>query len=191
MRENIFAPILERNTVIPASRERSFSPMDDRQRVVQFNVYQGESPNCLDNVLLGKIEVPVPPGRATQVAVNCRFTYDINGLLEVDVVVPETGQQRQLVIVDEEAPMDEAALNTRRQELAKLKVHPREQDENRALVARATRCYEGALGERREYIARLMSEFQSVVDAQDPRSIEAAREEITRHLDAIEGETYL
>jgi molecular chaperone HscC len=191
LRENIFAPIIERNTVIPASRERMFSPMDDRQRVVQFNVYQGESPNCRDNIHLGRIEVPVPAGRATQAAVSCRFTYDINGLLEVDVTVPQTGERRQLVIMDNEASMDEAKMQQRRQELALLKVHPRDQEVNRAVLARASRCYEEALGERREHISHLLSLFQAAIDSQDPRAIEAAREEFTRALDAIEGETYL
>jgi molecular chaperone HscC len=191
LRENLFAPIIERNTVIPASRERQFAPLDDRQRAVEFSVYQGESPNCVDNILLGSIEVPVPPGRATQMSVNCRFTYDINGLLEVDVFVPQTGERRQLVIMDNEAPMDEAALNARRQELAKLKVHPRDQEANRAVLARATRCYEDSLGERREYLAQCLSHFVAAIDGQDPRTIDAAREEFARVLDRFEGETYL
>lgn len=191
IRENLFAPIIERNTVIPASRERQFSPLDDRQRAVAFNVYQGESPNCADNILLGAIEVPVPPGRATEMSVNCRFTYDINGLLEVDVFVPQTGERRQLVIMDNETPMDEKALHARREELAKLKVHPRDQEANRAIVARATRCYEDSLGERREYINRCLSQFLAAIDGQDPRTIEAARDEFARVLDRFEGETYL
>jgi molecular chaperone HscC len=191
LRENMFAPIIERNTVIPASRERQFSPLDDRQRVVAFSVYQGESPNCIDNILLGAIEVPVPPGRATQTVITCRFTYDINGLLEVDVFVPKTGERRQLVIMDNEAPMDEEALNARREELAKLKVHPRDQEGNRAVVARATRCYEESLGERREYLGQCLSQFLATIDGQDPRSIDAARDEFTSVLDRFEGETYL
>jgi molecular chaperone HscC len=191
LREGIFAPIIERNTVIPASRERVFSALDDRQRVVQFNVYQGESPHCRDNIHLGRIEVPVPPGRATQAPISCRFTYDINGLLEVDVSVSQTNERRQLVIMDNDAPMDEKTLQSRREELAKLKVHPKDHEVNRAVLARATRCYEEALGERREAIGRLLSQFQNVIEGQDPRAIEAAREEFTRALDAIEGETYL
>jgi molecular chaperone HscC len=190
-RENVFAPIIERNTVIPASRERSFSPMSDRQRSVAFKIFQGESPDCRDNVELGKIEVPVPAGKASETAVNVRFTYDINGLLEVDVVVPQTGQRRQLVIMDNESPMDPAALAARRDELAKLKVHPRDDDANVALIARATRCYEDSLGMQREQVAHLMSQFHSVLESQDPRAIAQAREDLIAALDAIEGQTFL
>jgi molecular chaperone HscC len=35
----IFAPIIERNTVIPASREKRFATLQDNQREVVFNVY--------------------------------------------------------------------------------------------------------------------------------------------------------
>ncbi|HEU4780743.1 MAG TPA: molecular chaperone HscC [Steroidobacteraceae bacterium] len=191
IRDNLFAPIIERNTVIPASRERTFSPLDDRQRKVTFNVFQGESPSCLDNIRLGSVDVPVPPGRASETTITCRFTYDINGLLEVEVCVPQTGERRQLVIWDNEAPLDETALNTRREALANLKIHPRDQEANRAVVARANRCYEESLGDRREELGRRLSHFLATVDGQDPRAIDAAREEFSRALDAIEGETYL
>ena len=70
-------------------------------------------------------------------------------------------------------------------------MHPREQDANRAAFARAERCYEDALGMRRESVAQLISQFAAVIDAQDPRAIEVAREELSRALDAIEGETFL
>lgn len=191
LREGLFAPIIDRNTVIPASRERSFSPLDDRQSKVEFNVFQGESPNVRDNIALGKVQIPVPSGRATEVQIHCRFTYDINGLLEVDLFVPETNERRQIVIMDSETPMDELQLAKRREELAKLKVHPREQDVNRALMARAERCYEDSLGARREWISGLISRFATVIESQDPRAIEAGREELTRALDEIEGETFL
>jgi len=81
LRSGIFAPIIERNTLIPASRERSFSPVDDQQTKVTFTVYQGESRNVNDNIALGNVSIPVPPGNASQTQVNVRFSYDINGLL--------------------------------------------------------------------------------------------------------------
>ena len=192
VRQGLFAPIIERNTVVPASRERVFSPMRDGQRVVEFGVYQGESPRVADNIKLGDLSVPLPRNsRADQTAVICRFTYDINGLLDVDVMVPQTGERRQLTIMDKESPMDAGELERRRVELARLKVHPRDEEINRAVITRGERCYEEALGERREYISRCLSQFASAIESQDPRTVEAAREQFTKVLDAIEGETFL
>jgi molecular chaperone HscC len=107
------------------------------------------------------------------------------------VFVPQTGERRQVVIMDREAPMDAGELEKRREALAALKVHPRDQELNRAMLSRAERCYEDALGERREIIGRHLSFFASVLEGQDPRTIDAAREEFAKTLDAIEGETFL
>ncbi len=192
LRLGIFAPIIERNTIVPASRERSFSAMDDHQRVVEFGVFQGESPNVAANIKLGQISIPLPPGgRARELAINCRFTYDINGLLEVELHVPQTGERRALVVMDSEAPMDPAELQKRREALAKLKVHPRDQEENRAALARGERCYEDSLGQRREFVQASIGRFLAVIETQDPRAIETAREQFLEELDAVEGQTFL
>lgn len=186
----IFSPILERNCVIPASREDYFSTIADNQEVVQFPIYQGESRWVADNIFIGDISVKVPRMRAGHVQIVCRFSYDINGLLEVDLMVPDTGAHEQLVIADREnVSADE--IEKRRQALAKLKVHPRDQDANRSTLSRAGRCYENAIGERRDYISHIITQFEMVLNKQDPRACEAARLELEKLLDEIEGRNFL
>jgi molecular chaperone HscC len=191
IRSGIFAPIIERNTVIPASRVESFSTLKDGQRTVEFPIYQGESRFVADNVKLGTVRVPVPPRRAGVVAVDCRFSYDASGLLEVDITVPETGESRQLVILGDEEAEDEGALAKRRAELARLKLHPRDEDANRAVLERAKRCFENHLGETRLYIGQLISQFEIALDTQEPKRVATAREETVKALDAVEGERFL
>ena len=99
IRSGLFEPIIERNTVVPASRVKSFGTMNDRQRQVEFGIFQGESRHVAQNIRLGTITIPVPAAKAGEVQVDCRFTYDINGLLEVDVEVAGTGERRALTIV--------------------------------------------------------------------------------------------
>jgi molecular chaperone HscC len=168
-----------------------FSPLDDKQSSVTFTIYQGESRNVVDNIALGSMSIPVPPGRASETLVNVRFTYDINGLLEVEAHIPHTGEKRELLIMDDETRISADEVQRRRESLAKLKVHPREDDTNRALIARAERCYEQALGERREHISRWLSQFSEILETQDPRAIEHARTQFTKALDALDGETFL
>jgi len=67
----------------------------------------------------------------------------------------------------------------------------RDEDANRALVARAERCYEQSLGEKREYVSRWLSQFLAVIEGQDPRAIEHARKQFGEALDTLEGETFL
>lgn len=187
----LFSPIIERNTPIPASRISFFRTLSDNQREVQFGIYQGEAREVRNNIKLGQLSVPVPPRPAGEIAVECRFSYDSSGLLEVDVRVPETGMTRNLVIIDEADAMSERELGQRREALAALKFHPRDGSENAALTARATRCYESFIGEHRERIGQAMLLFQSALDRQDPRAIRVAHEELTALLDALEGERFL
>jgi molecular chaperone HscC len=158
---------------------------------VKFNIYQGEAPWVKDNIALGSIEVPVPAQRKGVVQVEVRFTYDINGLLEVDVTVAQTGETRQLVVVGSQSDLNPAEIEERRKVLAALKVPPRETDTNRAALARAARCFEHFLGERRELVAQLLRQFEAVLDGQNPRAIEQARLSLLKMLDHLEGESYL
>ncbi|NEX94229.1 molecular chaperone HscC [Caulobacter sp. 17J65-9] len=190
VRSGVFSPVLERNTVIPASRVQSYSTAHDYQRQVNLQIYQGESRVCADNIRLGAVDVPVPSAPAGEVGIEVRFTYDVNGLLEVDVHVPATGERRELVIVEEDGLSPEE-LETRRAALAGLKHHPRENDVNAAVLARAGRCYEAMLGDRRQYVGHLIAKFEAVLDGQDPREVERARGELSGALDALDGETWL
>ncbi len=185
--EGFFAPIIERNTVIPASREETFYPMNANQRKVLFNIYQGESRRVDGNVFLGRIEVSVPPGREGEVSLDVRFTYDVSGLLEVDIHVPKTGLRQQLIIQDGSENLSPEDLQDRRQSLEKLKVHPRDESENAAIMARADRCFQSALGEERVYIGELISQFTGVLEKQDPKQIKQSRDEISERLTEIEG----
>lgn len=188
--DGVFAPIIERNTVIPASRVESFTTLYDRQPLVEFHVYQGESRRVADNICLGEIRVAIPPAPAGQISIEVRFTYDINGLLEVDVHVPATGERRELVIADDET-RSAADFEERRAALAKLKHHPRDADANKAAIARAERCYEEFLGDTRAHVAQLTASFEAVLARQDPREIEQARASLIAALDALEGQTWL
>lgn len=189
-RDGIFSPIIERNTAIPASRVKSYSTLQDGQKAIDLGIYQGESLSVVDNIKLGQITMKVPPARAGEIEVLVRFSYDINGLLEVDIHVPKTGERRELVIMDDETA-SMAGLEQRRALLAALKQHPRDADANKAALARASRCYEKFLGETRSYISQITSQFEMVLDKQDPREVEHARGELMKAMDALEGETWL
>ncbi|WP_379923250.1 Hsp70 family protein [Erythrobacter sp. R86502] len=189
--DDIFAPIIERNTPVPVSRMERFRTLADNQRQVVFSIYQGEARDVKKNVKLGKLTVPVPPRPAGEVSVDVRFTYDTSGLLEVDVAVPMTGMTRNLVVVDEEDRRTQKDVEARRKALEKLKVHPRDEADNVALLARAERAYEGFTGQVRDIIGAGLTEFQGALDKQDPRLIADARQGLGQLLDQIDSHSPL
>lgn len=181
--DGIFAPIIERNTPVPVSRVERFHTLADNQREIAFGIYQGEARDVKNNVQLGEIKAPV----AGEVMVEVRFTYDTSGLLEVDLEVAASGLKRNLVIVDEDDKRNQKDIEGRRKLLEKLKVHPRDEAENVALLARAERAYEGFTGHVRDIIGGMLTEFQGALEKQDPRLIADARDSLARLLDEIEA----
>ena len=183
---DVFLPIIERNTVVPASRERSVSTVRDDQAALRIDVYQGESRLCSQNVHLGGVELEIPPRKAGEVAATIRYTYDVNGILDIDIDVAQAGLSRNLVIKQLAGDVSDEEIARRRAELAQLKVHPREQAENRALVERANRLYQQLLGREREQVGQWLDQFLGVLEGQDPRSILAARPALAKALDGME-----
>lgn len=184
----LFSPIIERNSYVPLSRVENFCTVEDNQSVIEIKIFQGENPFVKDNIALGKMSVKVPKAKAGEEHVDVRFTYDINGILEVIVTVVSTQQVSTLVIEDNPGLLSANEIQQRLSALADLKVHPREHQENSVLVHRAQRLYSELLGEKREAIKSMIAQFEAVLARQDKREIAQAREQFEQALDMLEGE---
>ena len=178
----LFSPILERNTVIPASRVQVFTTVSDNQASIDVAIYQGEARLVKDDIHLGTLKVRVPRAKAGQETIEVRFTYDVSGLLEVEVTVVSTGEKVLQVIEGNPGVLTSEQIAVRRRELASLKVHPREEAANVAALAQAERMYEESLGIERDQIGRWIDEFRAAIDGQDLRAIDHARDTLSRRL---------
>jgi molecular chaperone HscC len=178
-----FSPIIERNTPVPVSRMNVYSTVEDNQAAVVFDIRQGESPVGSENLKLGQLEVSVPRKPAGQVVVQVRFSYDANGLLAVDAREQSSGQPVGTVIQQRGSAMTEDQVREALARLEKLKVHPREQQENVYQVERAKRLFADHLGDRRDAIAHALAQFEAVLDTQDERLVTQARQQFSQFLD--------
>jgi len=181
-----YSPILERNSHIPISRESRFNTLADKQTQILLKVFQGENPLVKNNILLGEIKVAVPSAPAYQECVDVRFTYDLNGLLEVAVTVVSTGAKHRLVIEGNPGILTKEEIDKRFAALAQIKQHPRDELVNKQLMARAERMYEESLGDLRSVILSRLVDFRAVVAQQERRDIARVREEFTSFLDQLE-----
>ena len=100
-------------------------------------------------------------------------------------------RRRQLVIRDEEDRESEDDFIKRRKQLEALKIHPRDQAANAATLARVNQLFENRLGHERQIVGEWIAQFEAVLARQDPRDIEAARAELDKAIDAMDGEQYL
>jgi molecular chaperone HscC len=187
---NLFTPIIERNTVIPASRFTTVVTVQDYQKRIALKIYQGEGRMVEDNIFLGTLEVPVPPDKRGMQAVKVRLTYDTSGLLEVDATVTSTQMQRSILIENQPGVLSPVDIAARLEKLALLKVNPREEAENVALLARAERLYSERLGVERDSVGASIDQFLLILDRQDPAEIGAARAAFADWLNGVDGSVF-
>lgn len=185
-----YLPIIERNSVIPVSRTERLYTAGDNQSVIRVQILQGESRLARNNVYLGDIEVPVPIGPAGKEAIDVTYTYDVNSILEVIVKVISTKIEKRIVIKNEEIDMTDEEIEERLASLASLKIHPREQEENKLLLLRGDRMYEEAMGDIRKLIENRINMFEEILDKQNRDDIVVARQELREFLDSIEGNIF-
>lgn len=190
LENNHFCPILERNTVIPASRTEKFFTIYDHQTQVEIHILQGESRFASNNVSLGTIRLTVPDNMAGEEEIDITYTYDVNALLEVEAKIKSTGERVTKLIKNQETDMSLEQMQARMKELAYLKIHPRDQEANKVLLLRGERLYEEATGELREALEMVTRQFEHILDKQDPSKIAEARKDYEEALDFIEEEMW-
>lgn len=179
--------IIERNTALPASREKCFYTVYNNQNQVRIGVYQGEEMYAENNIKLGSLMLKVPRGPKGKEGVRVRYTYDINGILVVDVEVISTGKKEQLVIINEKTGMKQEEIQSRMKELEKLKIHPKDKEENQLILEKAERLFKETVGQLREDIRSRMQFFSYLLGKQDEIKIRRWREKISAYLEGVES----
>jgi len=92
-------PIIERNTTIPTSKDKTFTTAADSQTAVTINVVQGERPMVADNVSLGSFNLTdIPPAPRGVPQINVKFDIDANGILNVTAKDLGTGKDAKITI---------------------------------------------------------------------------------------------
>jgi molecular chaperone HscC len=176
-----FSPILDRNTTVPVSRSGNFHTMHPDQDEVLLKVYQGESRLTKDNQLIGQVRfngMRVRHGQQRPGEFDVRFSYDMNGILEVEVKILHSGKKLTEVFEQRPGTMSKEQIAEAVRLLQPLKVHPREAPPNRARLERANRLYADLRGELRDQLVFMLDRFEAALLTQDPAKINDAGSEL-------------
>jgi molecular chaperone DnaK len=124
-----FAPIIHRNTPLPASRSELFHTVHDGQTQVEIDVYQGEHEDVRRNHRVGRFLVqglaPVAAGNPIVV----QLELNLDGMLKVSARERATGLQKQVEIENALARFEAEERDAARERLESLWALP-EGDEN-------------------------------------------------------------
>lgn len=189
-RSGYYTPIIDRNTTIPVSKEEAFYTVRPNQRVVQIDIYQGENRRVEKNTKLGELEIDgIPPGPEGQ-EIFIRFTYDLNGILEVEAYAGGAEQNKARVVITQNAGgMSEEDLAKAIERMKSLKYYPREDQESQRVLRMAERCVGEVSPFQREQLEMAIDAFEAALSTADKPMVESSRETLLQVLSALGYET--
>lgn len=84
--ENNMVVMIEKNSKIPLSVEKTFTTSHDCQRTIDIQVYEGVELNCGSNTFIGSYKlVGIPPLPRGSILIKLLFKISYNGILEISI----------------------------------------------------------------------------------------------------------
>ena len=168
----VFAPIIKKNTPLPASKSQVFYTMVDNQDKVEVRVYQGEDQDAEKNTLIGEFMVEGLREAPAGDPIVLRFDLDLDGILKVTATEKATGLEKSIRIENAVARMATDEIAAARERLGSLlgeteAGEPRFSVETRELMAKARGMREVAGDEDREEIDELLAALEEALASDD------------------------
>lgn len=185
----MMSPIIERNSILPTSKKGYYSNAYDYQDSITIAIYQGDAYYCKDNLKLGEIEMDVPSVKKGENQLEVCFTYDINGILDVEVTDRFMNRKMQETFTSENSRMSPEEMKIRLAELQAFKMMPPGGIRTRLVMAQGERLFTELFGERRMAVVEVMQQLQQAISQcrSDQQMLELCREakEAFDHLERI------
>ena len=179
-----FHPILHRNSTIPLSREEIFNTIAPNQREVEVRVFQGDARKVADNVELGVLHVKdLPPG-PTGTPIHIRFTYDLNGILEVEAYSPG-GKKHRTALTNHVRGLNKEQIQEALQRIQQLKFYPREDLRHQKLARFCERMLGELHPEQRKQLDGALDLFEDAMAKSDRNEFEFARQALMITLSSL------
>jgi molecular chaperone HscC len=185
IKSGYFTPIIHRNTTIPVSREEVFQTIVANQQYVKVDVYQGEHRRVEQNLKIGELTVTgIPPGPAGQ-PIHIRFTYDLNGILEVEAYLADSLKKFRTVLTNHAAALSPTELQEAVQKLQSLKYYPREDMEKQQLLRYCERLVGELSPYQRPELESAIDSFEAAMASGDRDSVESAQQDLLHMISAL------
>jgi molecular chaperone DnaK (HSP70) len=118
--EHCYRPILSRNAPLPVSRTESYFTMVDHQQAWEVSIYQGDDPNALNNILVGRFLAEGFSQVSAGNEILCRMDLDLDGILRVTATEKRTGLAKQITIEGATTAMSDSDMAQARQRMQEL-----------------------------------------------------------------------
>ncbi|TWT89105.1 Chaperone protein HscC [Pseudobythopirellula maris] len=185
VRDGYFTPILHRNTTIPVSREEPFATVAPNQREMRIKVFQGDHRKVEQNLLLGELEVTGIPAGPPGQTVYIRFSYDLNGILEVEAYPAGSDQKFRTVLTQHSSDLSEEEQREALARLQALKYYPREDMAKQRLLRLSERVVGEVSPFQRDALEQAIDGFEAALNSSDRELVEGAEQALLQVLSML------
>lgn len=177
--------LIERNTILPASRSQVYANSQVGSRQATVEVYQGENVYAKDNARLAEFSFKLPYNPKETEPFTVTFTYDINSILGIEVLVHSTGEVSRRVYNGSGWSDDEESLVRLQEVQLGLRMDPARIDAELALERALRVAAEG--GEAlRDFLRVVTSDFASSLNTNSLKVLIQKTRQLNALLDQIE-----
>ena len=180
-----YVPLIRKNTPIPVSRSEVFHTVHDGQKKVEVNVYQGEDPDALNNISIGRFLVEGLRDAPAGNPVVTTFSLDLNGILHVSAREKETGLQHSITIDRAISRFSGDKLNEARERIAAIFAD--QEDDAASAASTAALPVEAASGDADETARRLRVEARALIEKGERLLATASGEDADDLVNGIES----
>lgn len=191
----MIAPMITRNTAVPAKKTEIYTTADNNQPGVEINVLQGERPVAADNKSLGRFKLEgIPPMPAGRPQIEVTFDIDANGILHVNAKEKTSGKEASIRIEntttldknDVERMVQEAEQNASADKERKEKIEKRNAlDSLRVQASQQIEENASAPQEAKDKLKALADEAEQVVNSDDDDKISDVQKRLEEELRAF------
>ncbi|MXV19921.1 molecular chaperone DnaK [Deinococcus xianganensis] len=188
----MIAPMITRNTTVPAKKTEIYTTAENNQPGVEINVLQGERPMANDNKSLGRFKLEgIPPMRAGQPQIEVTFDIDANGILHVTAREKTSGKEASIRIEntttldksDVERMVQEAEQNAAADKQRREKVEKRNNLDSLRVQALGQIEENGAAAQdAKDKLKAAADEAEEAVRSDDDTRIDAAQKKLEEEL---------
>ena len=178
-----YIPIISRNTAIPVRRSEVFFTISDAQTDVKVRIFQGESPDALENIQLGEFRITGLSKAPAGNPVIIDLALDRDGILQVSAREKATGLERRITIDKAISRYNQGQLDEARKRIGALFEKPAEAETASdvaldALLTKASGKLDAVGEEDRSEIIDLIEAIRDARASGEAMAVETARSQL-------------
>lgn len=181
--------IIPKNSILPISKSAFYSGLRPFQDAIGFEVYQGEEMMADSNLSLGKFALNVTPDEEGNTTIQVTFTYDINGILQVEARDLHSDNKIEGTILNKNSHLNSSDVEQKRMAMnnkMNQMVLEKDKEENRNIMAWAERLHAQADEEYKHKIIGTISSFATALESNNIAQIARAKKDVFKNLLLLE-----